>query len=371
MLDKILDYFIETDEEESARKAREAAAAQGQANVNMDKRVYEDNLRATAGLEDALFGGGMFFGGEGSTPYERDPESGLYTFGDGGRLPEDFGTRGWNKTLPEMLDASYRDRQSAADKLKAAIDGVDRVDPGEFQDDWLVDANKEYISPEAKAAQKLAMDKTLALTDIKETAEEKFMREVARRSQERDLRAQSEAQASQLRARGAYGSGPELAGFLGSQQELAQRRSLEEMEAKANAQKRAMQALDQYGNQAFQLGQQDIAVGGLRDVNDRFNKTNKQNWQQFKTKTEQEENDAELKREATKYDADQSLQDDKRTDINTNMDAKFRLLGAKTGTNLAGAAAMKDSRQGLAANFRDEANRADAKHASSNIDWGL
>lgn len=273
-------------------------------------------------------------------------------------------------TLPGRLDASWQERKSAADKLKEAIDGVDRVDPGEFQDEWLVDANKEYISPEAKQAQKQVMDKTWALTDTKETAEEKFMREVARRSQERDLRAQSEAQASQLRARGAYGSGAELAGFLGAQQELAQRRSLEEMAANANAQKRAMQALGEYGNQSFQLGSQDIAVGGLRDVNDRFNKTNKQDWQKFKTKTEQEENDAYLKREATKYDAGQKLQDDKDNNTRTEMDAGFRLLGAKTGNNLAGSAPVVDSTRNLGANFKGEENYFNAGDAADkNSGW--
>src|SRR6185312_3012189 len=175
----------------------------------------------------------------------------------------------------------------------AALDGIDRVNPGEYQDSWDVSTTKnDYLSPEARAAQKTAMDKTLALTDTKETAEEKLMREVARRNMERDLAAQRDAQANQLRARGAYGSGAELAGFLGSQQELAQRRSLENLGADANAQKRAIDALGTYGDQAFKLGSQDATAQGMMDLNSRFNSGQRQDFEKFKTKTQQEENDS-------------------------------------------------------------------------------
>ena len=267
----------------------------------------------------------------------------------------------YKNTLPGQLDASLGRRQGVVDQFINDINGIKSVDAGNYDNAWDVDANRDYISPEARNAQKQAMDKTFALTDTKETPEEQLMREVARRNQERDLRSSKAALDSQLRTRGAYGSGAELAGFLGSQQELAQRRSLEEMMANANAQKRSMAALGQYGNQAFQLGQQDTTVGSLQDLNSRFNSTSQQNFQQFKTKTQQQENDAAAKRSASKTDAQLGVENTKRADLNSIADRKTQLTGMKTGnnTNMVGAAGQASSN--LAGAYNNAAGNADAR----------
>lgn len=275
----------------------------------------------------------------------------------------------YGKTLPGQLDSARGGYSTAVDKLIADLNGIQRVDPGQFDSNWNVDENQDYISPEAKTAQKQAMDKTWALTDTKETAEEKLMREVARRSMEQDLRGQREAQASQLRARGAYGSGAELSGFLGAQQELAQRRSLEEMGANANAQKRAVEALGQYGNQSFQFGSQDVAQGSLRDANARFNSGQQQDFKKFQTKTQQEENEAASKRSATETDANIGLANKTGDDAKYVADMKTRVAGAKTGTNLASAAPIASARSGLADSYKTKALELDADDAANK--WGL
>jgi len=243
----------------------------------------------------------------------------------------------YGNTLPGELDASLGRRQSATDAFTNAINGIQGVDAGNYDNNWNVDANKQYVSDAAKNAQKTAMDKTLALTDTKETAAEKLMREMSRREQEQTLRSQSEAQANQLRSRGAYGSGAEVAGFLGNQQETAQRRSLEEMQANANAQQRAMQALSTYGNQSFQLGQQDQASGALQDANARFNSQSQQQWKQFQTKTQQQENDAAAKRAASKLDATNQVENVTRGDVAQVADRQAQVAGLKTGANTNGA----------------------------------
>lgn len=243
----------------------------------------------------------------------------------------------YGSTLPGQLEASRNRRGQAVDAFTNAINGIKGVQAGDYDNKWNVDANKQYVSDAAKAAQKTAMDKTLALTDTKETAAEKLMREMARREQEQNLRSQSEAQANQLRSRGAYGSGAEIAGFLGNQQEQAQRRSLEEMQANANAQQRAMSALSAYGNQSFQLGQQDQASGALQDANSRFNSQSQQQWQQFKTKTQQQENDAAAKRAASTLDAKNAQENVARGDIAQVADRQAQIAGLKTGANTTGA----------------------------------
>ncbi len=276
---------------------------------------------------------------------------------------------GYKNTLPGQLDTSRGHHKDAVDKLIADLDGIQRVDPGEYNNDWNVDDQQEYISADARNAQKQAMDKTFALTDTKETAEEKFMREMARRNMETDLRGQREAQASNLRTRGAYGSGAELAGFLGSQQELAQRRSLEEMGANANAAQRSLKAIGQYSDQGFQLGQQDLQQGGLQDVNSRFNSDSQQNFQKHKTKTQQEENQAESTRIATKADASTGLSDREANDTKFVSNTKLGITGGKTNSNLAGAAPVSAATRNVGGNFAKRGLELDADDAANS--WGL
>ena len=99
-----------------------------------------------------------------------------------------------------------------------------------------------------------------ALTSLKETAEEKLMREQARRTMESQLKAQRDAQASSMKARGVYGGGQELVQALLGQQEAASRRSLEDVAANANAQKRAMSALGAYQQGAASMSAADDAL---------------------------------------------------------------------------------------------------------------
>lgn len=266
-------------------------------------------------------------------------------------------------TLPGQLDAARGKHQDAVDKLTADLDAIAPITAGDFQNEWNVDENKEYVSPEARDAQRTAMDKTLAWTDTQETAAEKLMREVARRAQERDLRAQRESMNNDLRTRGAYGSGAELAGALGAQQEMAQRRSLEEMTANANAQERSLKATELYGNQGFNLGQQDIQTGMAQDMNSRFNSEAQQGWQKHKTKTEQEEAERVARVSATKADARTGVADKESSDAKWLGNFKAGITSGKAGNNFTGAQIVGDAQRSLGQNFREQALGFDADAA--------
>jgi hypothetical protein len=270
---------------------------------------------------------------------------------------------GEKNTIQGKLAAARGQHQSAVDRLKGDLDGIDAPEVQDFQNDWRVDDRREYISPEAKAAQKQSMDKTWGLTDTKETAEERLMREVARRSMETDLRGQREAQANDLRTRGAYGSGAELAGFYGAQQEAAQRRSLEEMGANANAQKRAILALDSFGTQAANLGAQDVQVGIAQDANTRFNSESQQGWSKFKTRAQQEEAERQARIAATKSDADIGVTDATRNDEKYLTNTKVGITAGKTGSNTQGGQIVGDATRNLGQNFKERALGFDADAA--------
>jgi len=103
-----------------------------------------------------------------------------------------------------------------------------------------------------------------ALTGIKETAEEKAMRRNARDELQSQLRGAREARANNLQSRGVYGGGAELTQALAAEEEAAKRQSREDINAQANAQKRAIGALGAYQQGAGAMSQAD-------DLLSRFN----------------------------------------------------------------------------------------------------
>jgi hypothetical protein len=142
--------------------------------------------------------------------------------------------------------------------------------------------NHAFRSDAAKSAQTDALSQLKGQTGLKETAQEKLMREMARRHQEQNERGNREAMNQNLKARGAYGSGAEILGNLMSAQGTGQQRSLENMQANANAQQRAMAALGQYTQAGAQLGSQDLQEGQMANQMDQFNNTLQQQYNNFK-----------------------------------------------------------------------------------------
>jgi len=156
-------------------------------------------------------------------------------------------------SLKSVYGLNDQEASETHDRFVEAVNGY--VDPA-FEaalPDLVSQAATAQADPEAIAAQKDALGKATALTGIQETAEEKFMREQARRKQERDLRSQRGADKNSLLARGAYGSGAEIAMAGQAQQEASERRALEEMGANANAQQRALVAIGRMGTISGQM----------------------------------------------------------------------------------------------------------------------
>ncbi len=275
-------------------------------------------------------------------------------------------------TLPGQLEEAFKERSTATETLTDALRGIERVDFGS-DEGWYTGPSKAKRSKADLAAQKQAQGKLWGLTDTKETAEEKLMRELARRSMEADLRGQREAQAQNLKERGVYGSGAEVAGFLGTQQELAQRRALEEMKANQNAQQRALAALGQYQTGAFKAGDQSIAEGTQQNLTEQFNAGQKKDYQVAKSNREAAENEAEAKRNATVYDADTNLAAARENKIKDITNAKMGMGNMKIGVGTQGTMMQTSGLSDLQAGFKGEKAKFDNKDASDTEErsWGL
>lgn len=275
------------------------------------------------------------------------------------------------ETLPGQLDTAFRERQDASERLVQALDDIERVELD--TSDWESEPNAAFRKEETLKQQQQSQDKLWGLTDVQETAQERLMREMARRSMETDLRAQREAQAQNLKERGVYGSGAELAGFLGAQQELAQRRSLEEMAASKNAQERAIQALGKFGEHAVSIGNQDIAEGTQENLHNQFNAEARKDADKSKADNERAENEAEAKREATIHDSKTNVaaaRENKAKDI-TN--TKMALANQKIGVGTQGTTLQTSGLSNIANNFKGESQKFKDKDAqdTDEMSWGI
>jgi hypothetical protein len=275
------------------------------------------------------------------------------------------------ETLPGQLGIAFGERQAASDRLIQALDDIERVELD--TSDWEAEPNAAKRKEETLKQQQQSQDKLWGLTDVQETAQERLMREMARRSMETDLRAQREAQAQSLKERGVYGSGAELAGFLGAQQELAQRRSLEEMAASKNAQERALQALGKFGERAVSLGNQDIAEGTQENLHNQFNAEQRKDADKSKAENERAENEAEAKREATIHDSSTNVaaaRENKAKDI-TN--TKMALANQKIGVGTQGTTLQTSGLSNIANNFKGESQKFKDKDAqdTDEMSWSI
>lgn len=192
--------------------------------------------------------------------------------------------------LKSRFGLSDQEASEAHDKFVEAVNGY--VDPAyeAALPDLVSAAAEAQADPEAVAAQHRALAKTEALTDLQESPEEKFMREQSRRTQERDLRSQRDADKNSLLARGAYGSGAEIAMSGQAQQEAAERRSLEELGANANAQKRALAAIGQMGELSGQMRDdsfgESLQRGSAADAVRTGNRSYKESYNRWKREGE-------------------------------------------------------------------------------------
>lgn len=147
-------------------------------------------------------------------------------------------------------------------------------------DEWALGQSRETLKDLRERSQQ-------GLTPI-----ERLQMEVARRDQESQQRASREAALRDMRARGFGGSGQEMVALLGTQQETANRRALENAAAMANAQQRSDRALQMAGGLGLDINQQtfgqEFSRGQQADKAAEANRQFKLDWDRHRVKTEME-----------------------------------------------------------------------------------
>lgn len=275
------------------------------------------------------------------------------TLGDWDNLGSDiFGADG-NKQSDLYSGIEAKDAQNVSD-LVSALGNWDKSsdffkDPsfGAYVGDVQ---NKATRSDATKANQLDALNRFKALSSPTESAEERLMREQARREMESNMRGDREAMESRLRSRGVYGSGDELTSQLMSQGTTSANRSMELMQANANAQQRAIAALGKYSDVAQQMGQNELYEGSAANAVSQFNNGLKQQanlWKAGQQITARQSDNAEdAKRAGTIYgaNADQTAREraDNQTQISNKMGYATGKTTAQTGATTNRISAGKD-----------------------------
>lgn len=183
---------------------------------------------------------------------------------------------GANETFDQLALDQGRIADYANQNTNAALGGyMGATDPlmSEIQskgwgDDVLSDA-------ESMAAQRQSLKGYQDLSNPQVTAQERYLQEIARRNQEQQERASRDAVMTDLQARGMAGSGAQLTNMLGTQQQLAQERTLADLGTQAQAVSRSMDA---------RAGAADMAnsLRSSADLMSQYNKSGaigQQNWQ--------------------------------------------------------------------------------------------
>lgn len=163
-------------------------------------------------------------------------------------------------TYEQRLNEILGNQQGALDQLAGSLGRYKSIED-------LISRNPLELAKHDAASrgkENVNLARIGALTGIKETAEEKAMRRNARDELQTQLRGAREGRANELRSRGVYGGGAELVQALAAEEEAAKRQSREDINAQANAQKRALGALGAYQQGAAAMSQAD-------DLLNRFN----------------------------------------------------------------------------------------------------
>lgn len=322
---------------------------------------FTDANQPTKYGDDNYFGGGtnstdIAGGNAGGVDNPGDPHlSGAQSAQNGSGTPAQNGN-GWS--LPGEYNKAADIQAQVFNQLRGTLNGIQDPQLAAKVADLQSEAN---ISPEAKAARSDALNQLKGYTDVKETAQEKLMREMARREMEGQMKGQRDAMAANLKSRGVYGSGAEVASQLQTQQEAASRRALEELSAQANAQNRAMQALGAYGTLGIQSGNQDIAQGQAHDAVNEFNSTITEQHNQADAKQKAANNAAATGRATTLADAGNNLATGTERRAGNLTNTILAGAGLKTGTATQGANLVNGAASNLRASLGQDAAIQQAK----------
>jgi hypothetical protein len=149
--------------------------------------------------------------------------------------------------------ADVSDNYALAQYL-SEMSGYDPLEASEYVGDY-------ESGGEGFEAQEDALGRFKALSSPTVTAEEKFLQEQARVSEERDRRSAMDAAMRDLDARGARSGGAEIAALTGAQDITSQNRLMSDLGTQANAVNRSMRALEGYGSTASDMRGADDRVG--------------------------------------------------------------------------------------------------------------
>lgn len=169
-----------------------------------------------------------------------------------------------------------------------------KIEVEEFVGNYVSAAAEAGADPDAIAAQKRALSELSNRITPELSDKERAIIEVNRRGQEQDIRGQSQAALSSARARGFGGAASEFQAGLSAQQGASERRMLEDLMASGMAFDRAERALRDYGTLAGQIREQsfgeEFKTGSAADDAERFNRSLRQDYDMFKTRTAAQEN---------------------------------------------------------------------------------
>ncbi len=202
--------------------------------------------------------------------------------------------------LPAVFRNAYTGEDAAVKELGSKLDQIQDPELAAYVGDVL---SKVGPSKETLDQQRLGQAKLWQNTNVQETAAEKLMREVARQNMENTMKGDREALAQSLKNRGVYGSGAEIANNLSSMQEAAARRSQEELAANAGAQKRALDSLTLFSDNAGKIRDQELNEGQALDAVGMFNGKLKEQHNEKQADIDAATADRQAKRAATAADA--------------------------------------------------------------------
>lgn len=254
----------------------------------------------------------------------------------------------------DLNNALAREPPSTAGSLTDVYDWANQSDKAALQDfsnklaaykdvqgpDYTADIEsqgaKAYADPNDVARQTQALDMLKARTGVEETGEERLLRFNARQKQEQQQKSDLAALRNELRSRGMYGSGAELAGALGSAQNTGMQRTASELGAQANAMQRAMAALQAYNTGSAtargQSAQEAQFRGNAADVVAKANKQSRDDVNLARAQTELANNDQRLKRDTVQLDARMNADARVGDRAQNTADTHIRVAAGKTGT---------------------------------------
>lgn len=215
-------------------------------------------------------------------------------------------------------------------------------------------------NPADVARQQSAMDQLKALTGLQETAQEKALRYAARQKQEQQQKSARDALAADLKSRGVYGSGAEIAGNMGIQQQTNADRTMAELSANANAVNRAMAALGHYNQAAAtargQGAQESQFRGSAADKAAQMNQALREQHNQFQAQTNLQNNRDTAQRAATLRDAQTGTAGAQYGRKQNRANTLINLTGAASGNTNTSVGMVNGATEGVAGALGDKTN---------------